>query len=159
VQAGDHTSLASIPTEDENGELNEILNDSGVYCNFNTFSISTDLIWDFFEAVTGWKTLRQEWYETNGLRILNLQRAMLLLGGPDLRWKANADDENPARFYEPLPSGPYKGKAPDKKSFEESKQEYYEAVGWDKNGLPKPENLKRLELQDVETKLKKAQIM
>jgi len=159
VQAGDHTSLAFIPTEHENDELNTVLDDSGVYCSFNTFSTGIDLIWDFFEAVTGWKTLRQEWYETNGLRILNLQRAMLLLGGPDLKWKASADDENPARFNEPLPSGPYKGKTVNKKSFEESKREYYEAVGWDKNGLPKPKTLKRLGLQDVETKLKKAQIM
>jgi len=159
VQAGDHTSLASIPTENKNSELNTILDDSGVYCSFNTFSTGTDLVWDFFEAITGWKTLRQEWYETNGLRILNLQRAMLLLGGPDLKWKANKDDENPPRFYEPLPSGPYKGKTVNKKSFQDSKQEYYEAVGWNKNGLPKPETLKKLGLQDVETKLKKAQIM
>jgi len=156
VQAGDHTSTAATPLENE---LNDILHDSGVYCNFNTFSVSINLIWDFFEAVTGWKTLRQEWYETNGLRILNLQRAMLLLGGPDLKWKANADDENPPRFYEPLPSGPYKGKTVDKKLFEESKQEYYDAAGWDKNGLPKPETLRKLDLQDIETKLKKAQIM
>jgi aldehyde:ferredoxin oxidoreductase len=159
VQAGDHTSLANMPTERENSELNDILHDSGVYCNFNTFSVDLDVLWGFFESVTGWKTLRQEWYETNGLRILNLQRAMLLLGGPDLKWRANKDDENPARFYEPLPSGPYKGKVVNKKSFEESKQEYYEAVGWDKNGLPKPETLKRLGLQEVEAKLKKAKIM
>jgi len=159
VQAGDHTSTAAIPSGNENSELNDILHDSGVYCNFNTFSVSLDLLWEFFDAVTGWKTLRQDWYETNGFRILNLQRAMLLLGGPDLTWKANADDENPARFYEPLPSGPYKGKEVDRKSFEESKQEYYEAVGWDKNGLPKPENLRRLGLQDVETKLRKAQVL
>jgi len=159
VQAGDHTSLAFIPTELENGELNTVLDDSGVYCSFNTFSTGIDLIWDFFEAVTGWKTLRQEWYETNGPRILNLQRAMLLLGGPDLTWKANIDDENPPRFYEPLPSGPHKGKAVDKKSFDESKKEYYDFVGWDKNGLPKPETLRRLGLHDVESKLKKAQIM
>jgi len=83
----------------------------------------------------------------------------LLLGGPDLRWKANADDQNPSRFYKPLPSGPYKGKAVDKKSFEESKQEYYKAVGWDKNGLPETETLKKLGLRDVEAKLKKSQIL
>jgi len=159
VQAGDHTSLAFTPKENENGELDSILDDSGVYCSFNTFSVGIDLIWDFFEAVTGWKTLRQEWYETNGMRILNLQRAMLLLGGPDLRWKANADDKNPARFNEPLPSGPYKGRIVKKKSFEESKQEYYKAVGWDKQGLPKPETLKKLGLRDVEAKLKRARIL
>jgi len=159
VQAGDHTSTASIPNGQEESELNDVLHDSGVYCNFNTFSVDLDTLWDFFVAVTGWKAIRQKWYETNGLRILNLQRAMLLLGGPDLRWRANTDDENPPRFYEPLPSGPYKGKAASRKSVEESKQEYYAAVGWDKNGVPKPATLKKLGLQDVEAKLKKTEVM
>jgi aldehyde:ferredoxin oxidoreductase len=154
VQAGDHTSLPSEPTEHENSEFNTILDDSGVYCSFNTFSLSIDLIWDFFNAVTGWTDLRKDWYDTDALRILHLQRAMLLLGGPDLKWKANIDDDNPARFYEPLPNGPYKGKTVNRKLFEEQKQEYYEAVGWDKKGLPKTVVLRELGLQDVETKLK-----
>jgi len=158
VQAGDHTSVAELPTEHENSELNTILHDSGVYCLFNTFSVDISLIWDFFDAITGWTTARQEWCETNGLRILQLQRAMLLLGGPDLKWKPNADDDNPARFYEPLPSGPYKGKTVDRGKFEEEKKEYYEAVGWDQNGLPKPDVLKELGLQKVEAKLRDANI-
>ncbi len=159
VQAGDHTSLASESTENENSESNTILDDSGVYCSFNTFSLSIDMIWDFFSAVTGWTDLREDWYETNALRILQLQRAMLLLGGPDLKWKANTDDDNPTRFYEPLPSGPYKGKAVSRKLFEERKHEYYGAVGWDKKGLPKTKVLRKLGLQDVETKLERAGIL
>jgi aldehyde:ferredoxin oxidoreductase len=159
VQAGDHTSLPSEPTERENSEFNTILDDSGVYCSFNTFSLSIDLIWDFFNAVTGWTGLRKDWYDTNALRILHLQRAMLLLGGPDLKWKADTDDDNPARFYEPLPSGPYKGKTVNRRLFEEEKQEYYEAVGWDKKGLPKTEMLRKLGLKDVENKLKRAGVL
>ena len=159
VQGGDHTSLPSTPTERENSEFSTILDDSAVYCSFNTFSTGIDLIWDFFSAVTGWQNLREDWYETSALRILQLQRAMLLLGGPDIKWKANADDDNPPRFYEPLPTGPYKGKAVDKKSFEEQKQEYYEAVGWDRKGLPKCETLRKLGLNDVESKLKQAGIL
>jgi len=159
VQAGDHTSLPSTPTERENDEFNTILHDSAVYCSFNTFSTGTDLIWDFFTAVTGWQDQRQEWYETNAPRILQLQRAMLLLGGPDLKWKANVDDDNPPRFYEPLPTGPYKGKKVDRKLFEEQKQEYYEAMGWDRNGLPKPETLRKFGLNSVETKLKQAGVL
>lgn len=159
VQAGDHTSLPSEPSEHENGEFNTILDDSGVYCFFNTFSLSLDKIWDFFNAVTGWTDLRKEWYDTNALRILHLQRAMLLLGGPDLKWKADTDDDNPARFYDPLPSGPYKGKTVNRKLFEEEKQEYYEFVGWDKKGLPKTDVLRKLGLQDVENKLKRAGVL
>jgi aldehyde:ferredoxin oxidoreductase len=159
VQGGDHTSLAEVPTEHSNGELDSVLNDSGVICMFNTFSVGTEVIWDFFDAVTGWKTAQKEWYETNGLRILQLQRAMLLLGGPDLKWKPSVDDVNPPRFYEPLPSGPYKGKTVKRKAFEEEKNEYYEAVGWGKNGLPKPETLRKLGLQDVEVKLRKSGVL
>jgi aldehyde:ferredoxin oxidoreductase len=38
----------------------------------------------------------------------------------------------------------------DKKRFEELRKKYYEAVGWDENGIPKPEVLKRLGLADVD---------
>ncbi len=159
VQAGDHTSLPSTPTESENSEFSTILDDSGVYCSFNTFSVDLDIIWDFFNAVTGWLDLRSEWYETNALRIVQLQRAMLLLGGPDLKWKANTDDDNPPRFYEPLPTGPYKGKVVNRESFEEEKQEYYKAMGWGEKGLPKPEVLRKLGLGQVEEKLRKTEIL
>jgi len=159
VQGGDHTSAAETPTEDTHGELDSVFNDSSVICNFNTFSVSRELIWDFFDAVTGWTTAQKEWYETNGPKILQLQRAMLLLGGPDHKWKPEVDDDNPPRFYEPLPSGPYKGRKVKKEKFQEAKTEYYEAVGWDKNGLPKPETLRKLGLQDVEARLRESNVL
>ncbi len=80
---------------------------------------------------------------------------MLLLGGPDLKWSPKIHDENPARFYEPLPSGPYKGKTVDKAKFEEDKKKYYEAVGWDENGVPKSKVLEKLGLEDVDKALEK----
>jgi len=159
VQGGDHTSVAEIPTEHENSELDAVFNDSGVICMFNTFSVSKKVIWDFFDAVTGWTTAQKEWYETNGSRILQLQRAMLLLGGPDLKWKPGVDDDNPPRFYEPLPSGPYKGRTVKRKAFLEEKNEYYEALSWDKNGLPKPKTLRKLGLRDVEAKLRESSVL
>jgi len=159
VQGGDHTSVAETPTDHTSGELDSVFNDSGVICMFTTFSPSKEVIWDFFDAVTGWTTAQEEWYETNGPRILQLQRAMLLLGGPDLKWKPGIDDENPPRFYEPLPSGRYKGRTVKKEKFQEQKKEYYRAVGWDEKGLPKPEVLRKLGLQDVEAKLRKSNIL
>jgi aldehyde:ferredoxin oxidoreductase len=159
VQGGDHTSLAETPTGDSNGELDSVFNDSAVICMFNTFAVEKETIWDFYEAVTGWATAEKEWDEKNGMRILQLQRAMLLLGGPDIKWKAGVDDENPPRFYEPLPTGPYKGRTTDRRAFEEEKNEYYEALGWDKNGLPKPNTLRKLGLQSVEKRLIEAKIL
>ena len=158
VQAGDHTSMAGLPA-DRSGEISGIIEDSGVYCFFNTFNVDEDQTWDFFEAITGWRITHDEWFKNNGLRILHLQRAMLLLGGPDVKWISEKDDENPPRFYEPLPSGPYAGKTTDRKTFEDSKQEYYAAVGWDKQGVPEVGTLRRLGLEDVERKLRASNIL
>jgi aldehyde:ferredoxin oxidoreductase len=158
VQAGDHTSMAALPA-DSSGEITDMLHDSGVYCSFNTFALEEDLIFEFLEAVTGWEFTREEWYKNRGLRILQIQRAMLLLGGTDAKWNPEKDDENPPRFYEPLPTGPYAGKTTNRKAFENDKQEYYEAVGWDKRGVPRPEALRRLGLQDVEEKLRAVHII
>jgi aldehyde:ferredoxin oxidoreductase len=81
---------------------------------------------------------------------------MLLLGGPDLKWTPKTDDANPPRFYEPLPAGPYKGKAADESEVKKKIKDYYRAAGWDKNGVPKSTALKRLGLQDVDEVLEKA---
>lgn len=154
VQGGDHTSVASLPLDQGSGELSTIMADSAVLCVFAAFGIEDIEKFSFFEAVTGWKLTKKEWYKEKALRILHLQRAMLLLGGPDVKWKPKADDDNPPRFWEPLPSGPYKGKTLDRKMFEESRLEYFRAAGWNENGVPKPETLRRLGLEDVEAKLK-----
>ena len=154
VQGGDHTSAASLPLDQGSGELSTIMADSAVFCVFAAFGIEDIEELNFFEAVTGWKLTKKEWYKEKALRILHLQRAMLLLGGPDVKWKPKTDDDNPPRFWEPLPSGPYKGKTLDRKMFEELRLEYFRAAGWNENGVPKPETLRRLGLEDVEAKLK-----
>lgn len=154
VQAGDHTSLASIE-EYGSGEASAILADSAIYCIFTAFTIEDAEILQFYKAVTGWRLTKKEWYKEKALRILQIQRAMLLLGGPDVQWKPKIDDDNPSRFWEPLPSGPYKGKTLNKKRFEQNRQKYYRLVGWDENGVPKPETLRKLGLESIERKLQK----
>jgi len=155
VQGGDHTSIACYPLNDSRSELVMAFNDSAVYCYFNIFGIPRNLKFEFYKAVTGLELTQEEWVNTKALRILQLQRAMLLLGGPNLRWNPKIHDENPARFYEPLPSGPYTGKTVDRAKFEEDKRQYYEAVGWDENGIPKSEVLEKLGLKDVDKALEK----
>jgi aldehyde:ferredoxin oxidoreductase len=155
VQGGDHTSTACLPLDDFRSELAMIFNDSAVYCYFNTFGLSRKVKFDFYKAVTGSELVPEEWYNTKALRILQLQRAMLLLGGPDLKWNSKIHDDNPTRFYEPLPSGPYKGKAVYKPRFGRDKKRYYEAVGWDENGVPESETLRKLGLEDLDNALEK----
>ncbi|MEM2117752.1 MAG: aldehyde ferredoxin oxidoreductase C-terminal domain-containing protein [Candidatus Bathyarchaeia archaeon] len=155
VQGGDHTSTTGLPLDSGGSELMEIFNDSGVYCNFNSFGIPRNLKFEFYEAVTGLKLTREEWCNTKAMKILQLQRTLLLLGGPDLKWNPKIHDDNPPRFYEPLPSGPYKGKTTNKTAVEEYKNRYYEAVGWDKNGIPTAEVLHKLGLEDLNKTLEK----
>jgi len=50
---------------------------------------------------------------------------------------------------------PYKGKTTDRRVVEEMKKQYYEAIGWDENGIPKSEVLRNLGLEDVDKALEK----
>ncbi len=154
VQGGDHTSVAYLPIDHGSSELTVVLHDSGVYCMFNTYPPGTrDKLWDFFTAVRGWEMNKERWYSTDAKRIIDIQRAALLIGGPDLRWRPYVDDINPRRFYEPLPSGPYRGKAPDPKVVDDEVKEYYRLMGWDERGIPTSEELRRLGLESVDKRL------
>ncbi|MFX1291936.1 MAG: aldehyde ferredoxin oxidoreductase family protein [Promethearchaeota archaeon] len=155
VQAGDHTSSAALPLDGDGSELYSILSDSGVYCFFTTFNLDFDQIASFYQAITGWELPKERWFSEKGLRILQLQRTVSLLGGPDAEWRSKQDDTLPSRFWEPLPSGPFKGESIDKNTFEKLKSEYYTAVGWNEEGVPSSEILQKLDLKDVESKLKK----
>jgi len=155
VQCGDHTSITDLPIDGSGSEVWEVFNDSAVLCNFNGFGLPRKFKFDFYNAVTGLSLTREGWGKGGGLKTLQIQRALLLLGGPDLKWNPKVDDDNPSRFYEPLPSGPYKGKAADRASVRESVQEYYEEAGWDESGVPKSETLKKLGLGNVDKALRK----
>ncbi|MEM3162251.1 MAG: aldehyde ferredoxin oxidoreductase C-terminal domain-containing protein [Candidatus Bathyarchaeia archaeon] len=153
VQCGDHTSIACKPLDDSRSEFISAFHDSGVICSFNTFNIALETLFEFYEAVTGVKLTREEWINLKAMRIIQLQRTMLLLGGPDFKWDPRIHDDNPMRFYEPLPSGPFSGKGVEKARFEEEKRQYYKLVGWDENGVPKKEKLVELGLNDVDEAL------
>ena len=155
VQCGDHTSTTGLPIDGSNSEVWEIFNDSGVYCNFNSFGVPRKVKFNFYKAVTGLELTPEEWSKRKAFRILQLQRAMLLLGGPDLKWTPRTDDDNPPRFYEPLLSGPYKGKTAERAKVEDNRKKYYEEAGWDENGIPKKDTLKKLGLEDVDKALEK----
>ena len=79
----------------------------------------------------------------------------LVLGGPDIVWDPVKDDDNPPRFYTPLPTGPKTGASVDRKAFAEMRSKYYEDMGWDERGIPKSEELKKLGLSDGDRVLRK----
>jgi aldehyde:ferredoxin oxidoreductase len=154
VQGGDHTSMTDLPLN-ENGEIWEAFSDSAVLCTFTCFSFPEKSRFEFHNAITGSDLTQDEWTKSGGLKTLQIQRALLLLGGPDLFWNPKVDDDNPSRFYEPLPSGPCKGKSANKARVKKRVHEYYEEAGWDVNGIPRSETLIRLGLEKVDRALEK----
>ena len=154
VQCGDHTSMTELSNDGILDEVWSVFNDSAVCCNFSAgWGLPRNFKFDFYKAVTGLELTRDGWARGGGLKTLQIQRALLLLGGPDLKWNPKTDDDNPSRFYEPLPSGPCKGETADRASVKENVRKYYEAAGWDENGIPKSETLDKLRLTDVDEAL------
>jgi len=152
VQGGDHTSTTVDGYNDMSGS---VFTDSAVFCNFTYYGVPQSLVFDFAKAITGFDINLHRWRSETGPRIVTLQRALLMLGGPDLKWTPVKDDDNPPRFYEPLPSGPYKGKTTDRKLVDEKLQAYFETLGWDEKGIPTKDALKRLDLGFLEKSMSK----
>ena len=145
VQGGDHTSVAP--------EQDSVFLDSAVICSFNT--VDRDTMIGLLNAVTGWRVTQDELLKEIATRVLTLQRILLLLGGPDMFWDPRRDDDNPPRFYEPLPTGPYRGSKVDKNKVEELRKKYYEELGWDEYGIPKEETLKKLGIEAAAHEVKR----
>jgi len=152
VQGGDHTSVAVDGyTEMSAG----VFTDSAVFCNFTYYGVPQTIAFDFAKAVTGFPITLESWRRETGPRIVTLQRVLLLLGGPDHKWTPIKDDDNPPRFYEPLPSGPYKGKTTDRELVNTKLRAFYETLGWDERGIPTKETLRRLDLGFLEKAVSK----
>jgi aldehyde:ferredoxin oxidoreductase len=149
VQGGDHTSVAGLPAIVGASELMWGFADSAVICGFNLKQQYYELAWEMLRAITGWNITMDEWNTSLGLRMLTIQRIMLLLAGPDLFWDPKTDDDNPSRFYEPLPSGPKAGKTIDRQEVIVEKKEYFKGLGWDEYGIPTAGSLKNLGLEKL----------
>jgi len=147
VQGGDHTSVVTDGYSDMSGAL---FFDSAVYCTFTSRGPSQQLQFDMAKAITGFPISIESWRRVNGPRIITLQKALLLFGGPDVTWEPLKDDDNPDRFYEPLPTGPYKGQVTDRELVDTKIQAYFDTLGWDERGIPKKVTLDKLDISDVE---------
>lgn len=79
-----------------------------------------------------------------GERIYTLERIMLIRDG-----LSRKDDTLPVRYFnEPIKDGPAKGEYICRKAFNEILDKYYRLHGWDENGIPLKETLKRLGLDE-----------
>jgi len=98
----------------------------------------------FLNAVTGWD-IKLEDLERIGERIVALERAFNCREG-----MSRKDDTLPYRVaHEPIPEGAAKGKYFPLEKLETALDYYYSLRGWDKNGIPTPDTLRKLGLEFV----------
>jgi aldehyde:ferredoxin oxidoreductase len=114
-------------------------------CKFMGILLTAEDYLALLNNATGWNMGVDE-FRKCGERIYNLMRAFCVREG--IRREADA---LPERLLEdPLPEGPAKGMVIDKQTLERMKDAYYEFRGWDKaSGIPAPEKLRELELDDL----------
>jgi aldehyde:ferredoxin oxidoreductase len=101
---------------------------------------------ELFYLITGKKKTWQEML-TVSERIWNVTRAISPreIEGFGRKW-----DYPPPRFYkEPIPSGPNQGHYISREKLDSLLDWYYQARGWNANGIPTRETLKRLGLEDI----------
>lgn len=114
--------------------------ESLVVCKFSLYANlrGPDFV-DMVHLTTGWNFSLNDLREI-GERINNLKRLILNRLGITRK-----DDTLPKRFIEtPLPDGGCEGNLPD---LETMLDEYYQARGWDENGVPTQEKLESLGIE------------
>lgn len=106
--------------------------------------LSLEQMAEMLAAVTGWETSSYEvlrWGERRNhlMRVYNNREGL----GRD-------DDGLPDRFFdEPIASGPKQGHILNREKFRQMIDLYYEMMGWDENGIPRPATLYDYDLQWV----------
>jgi len=113
-------------------------------CLFDNFALSFD---DYAQAASSLFSRRWSAEELRGIgrRIWNLTRLFNCREGFSRR-----DDTLPARlFFEPLPEGASKGEVVVPEKFQGMLDEYYQVQGWDEEGVPKPDTLARLGVDEL----------
>ncbi len=112
--------------------------DSLVLCRFLQFAISIDTFKDILNIVTGLNYTEDELLKV-GTRIYNLERKFNSEAG-----FTRKDDMLPARFLEEkLTEGASRNRVV---QLDEMLDRYYKLRGWDANGIPSEETLKKLEI-------------
>jgi aldehyde:ferredoxin oxidoreductase len=109
-----------------------------VACRFHEFVAPKETYPQFLEAATGAKLTLAQFVEV-GERIWNLERMFNTGAG-----MTRADDNLPARCFEPIKGEASKGAALNHEDFDRMLDEYYAVRGWTREGVPTPATLTRL---------------
>jgi aldehyde:ferredoxin oxidoreductase len=114
-------------------------------CKFMGILLTAEDIVGLITSATGW-AFDADRFRKSGERSYNLMRALCVREGID-----RAQDVLPERLLaDPLPDGPAQGMVIERETLEVMKDAYYEFRGWDRaTGIPTPEKLRELELDDL----------
>lgn len=117
-----------------------IINSAG-HCKFQEFRgyTLTDLT-KTINAATGWDWNLED-LRKSGERITTLQKLLNIRYG----WEVEDDFAYPKRFMEPVTEGPAAGRIP--VGLDEAILQYYGVRGWDDEGIPTEELIKRLGME------------
>ncbi|RLG61363.1 aldehyde ferredoxin oxidoreductase, partial [Candidatus Geothermarchaeota archaeon] len=116
-----------------------------IWCDF--IAINYEEMSRYLNLVTGWDTTPEE-LAFKGERIWNLIRLFNVREG-----FRREDDYIPYKIaYEPMPSGPAKGKRVSPEDFEKMLDAYYKLRGWNREGIPTRKKLAQLRLGRVAKK-------
>ncbi len=122
------------------------IGDSANMCTF-VFDMVKEIpesVADLWAAVSGFDVTEKDVWII-GERVNNIERAFNIREG-----FTRKDDILPRRFMEEaMPEGASKGEKVTKKDFNLMLDEYYEARGWDRKGIPRKSTLDRLGMSDV----------
>lgn len=123
-------------------------------CRFVGFGstkiITPKLLFSLYSMATGVETDEKSMM-TAAERVYNVERAFLVRMGINRK-----DDVLVGKWAtEPVPTGTHKGEKLDPEKWEVMLDEYYRLRGWDNNGIPTPDKLKELGLEDVSEKIHK----
>lgn len=120
-------------------DLTAVIDSMGI-CLFTTFGLGAQDYVDMYNTVCG-EVYNVETLLQAGERIWNLEKIFNLRAGID-----STQDTLPDRLLEsPIPEGPSVGHVHE---LSELLPKYYEARGWDKNGIPTKETLTKLGLEE-----------
>jgi aldehyde:ferredoxin oxidoreductase len=113
--------------------------DSMVLCMFVPYGPEGNV--ELLKAVTGWDTGIGEWIRI-GERILTTMRLFNIREG-----LTSDDDRLPERFFEPKTDGAVSNVHLDREKIDRVRNYYYTLMGWDKNGVPMPEKVEELYIE------------
>ena len=129
--------LDDLPSYIKKGQDEINVRNSLIVCDFLPYGL--DRLIPFLNAATGFEYMKEEIMEA-GERMQTLSRLYNIRTG-----RTHADDVLPSRFYEePSFAGLMKGKRIPKEFFEQQVQDIFAIRGWDSEGKPTKETLKRL---------------